>query len=89
MKGRNVILSGFEKGNNHYSFTKNEEGYNRLPKGEKALITAIGYDNGSLTFGKTEIILGKNKIEVVDMKEILASELKEEIRKTVANNGYN
>ncbi len=86
LNGRNVILSGYEKEENQYSFTKDEEGYNRLPKGEKALITAIGYDNGNLTFGKTEIILGKNKIENVDMKKISATELKEEIIKTVANN---
>jgi hypothetical protein len=89
LKGRNVILNGFEKGDNEYSFTKNKEGYNKLPKGEKALITAIGYVNGILTFGKTEIILGKSKIEVLDMKEVSASELKEEIKKTVANTVYN
>jgi hypothetical protein len=89
LKGRNVILSGFKKRDNEYSFTKNEEGYNKLPKGEKALITAIGYDNGILTFGKAEIILGENIIEIVDMKEVSASELKDEIKKTVANTVYN
>lgn len=88
LNGRNVILNGYKKGENQYNFTKDEQGYNRLPKGEKALITAIGYDNGNLTFGKTEIILGKNKIENVDMKKVSATELKEEIKKTVANNGY-
>lgn len=89
LKGRNVILSGLKKRDNKYSFTKDEEGYNKLPKGEKALITAIGYDNGILTFGKTEIILGENKIEALDLKEVSASELKEEIKKTVANTVYN
>ena len=88
LKGRNVILNGYEKGENQYSFTKDEEGYNRLPNGEKALITAIGYENGNLTFGKKEIILGKNKLEAIDMEKVSASELKEEIKKTVANNGY-
>ena len=88
LKGRNVILNGYEKGENLYNFTKDEEGYNKLPKGEKALITAIGYDNGNLTFGKKEIILGKNKTENVDMKKVSATELKEEIKKTVANIGY-
>jgi hypothetical protein len=89
LKGRNVILSGLKKTDNKYSFTKDEKGYNKLPKGEKALITAIGYDNGILTFGKTEIILGENKIETLDLKEVSASELKEEIKKTVANTVYN
>lgn len=88
LKGRNVILNGYEKEENLYNFTKDEEGYNKLPKGEKALITAIGYDNGNLTFGKKEIILGKNKTENVDMKKVSATELKEEIKKTVANIGY-
>ena len=86
LNGRNVILNGYNKHENQYSFTKDEQGYNRLPKGEKALITAIGYENENLTFGKTEIILGKNKIEKVDMKKLSATELKDEIKKTVANN---
>lgn len=86
LKGRNVILTGFEKGESQYYFTKDEEGYNRLPKGEKAVIIAIGYETGNLTFGKKEIILGKNKIETIDMQKVSASELKEEIKKAVANN---
>jgi hypothetical protein len=86
LKGRNVILTGYEKGESQYYFTKDEEGYNRLPKGEKAVIIAIGYETGNLTFGKQEIILGKNKLETIDMQKVSTSELKEEIKKAVANN---
>ena len=81
LKERNVILSGIEKTNNEYWFTKNEDGYNKLPKGEKAIIISIGFDNSGLTFGEKVIVIGENEEEVVEVKPISEIELKEKLNK--------
>lgn len=65
---RNVILSGILKDDNTYSFTKNEDGYNKLPKGEKAFIVAISIVDNKLHFAEKEIIIGQNETEKIELK---------------------
>jgi hypothetical protein len=81
LEKRNVILSGIEKTTNEYWFTKNEDGYNKLPKGEKAIIISIGFDNNEFTFGEKTIIIGEKEEETIEMKPISESELKENLNK--------
>jgi len=79
---RNVILSGIEKATNEYWFTKNEDGFCQLPKGEKAIIISIGFDNNGLVFGEKIIVIGENEEEIVEVKPISGIELKEKKNKT-------
>ncbi|WP_411768946.1 hypothetical protein [Winogradskyella sp. A3E31] len=78
---RDVILSGIEKSTNEYWFTKNEDGYNKLPKGEKATIISIGFDNRGLTFGEKVIEIGENEEEFIEVKPISEIELKQKLKK--------
>ena len=79
IQGRNVILSGSEHSVNEYWFTKNEDGYNKLPKGEKATIIAIGLNTDGVLFGEKEIIIGEIEIEKIEMKAITGKELKKKL----------
>jgi hypothetical protein len=81
INGRNVILSGSEHSTNEYWFTKNEDGYNKLPKGEKATIIAIGLSETELQFGEKEIVIGENEIEDIKMTAISGNELKIKLEK--------
>ncbi len=75
LEGRNVILSGFEYSNNEYWFTKNKDGFNKLPKGEKATLIAIGLDGDKLIFGTKEIVIGENELEKIQLSAITGEEL--------------
>lgn len=79
-KNRNIILSGSKTALNEYWFTKNSDGFNKLPKGEKATIIAIGYNN-KLQFAEKEIIIGQNEIEKLNMKPISGKDLKLKLEK--------
>jgi len=81
INGRNVILSGSENLANEYWFTKNEDGYNKLPKGEKATIIAIGLNNTELLFGEKEIVIGESEIENIVLTAISGNELKLQLKK--------
>ncbi len=81
LEKRNVILSGIEKTTNEYWFTKNEDGYNKLPKGEKAIIISIGFDNNEFTFGEKTIIIGEKEEETIEMRPVSENELKESLNK--------
>lgn len=76
INGRKVILSGTEQSPNEFWFTKNKEGYNKLPKGEKATIIAIGLNETELLYGEKEIIIGENEIEKLDLNAISAKNMK-------------
>jgi hypothetical protein len=80
---RNVILSGILKENNIYYFTKNEEGYNKLPKGEKAFILAISILNNKLHYAEKEIIIGQNETEIIELKQTSAEIIKEQMKKHI------
>jgi hypothetical protein len=77
---RNVILSGILKDDNTYSFTKNENGYNKLPKGEKAIILAIGLVDNKLHFAEKEIIIGQNVTEKIELKATNAETIKTRLK---------
>lgn len=81
IQGRNVILSGSEHSANEYWFTKNKDGYNKLPKGEIATIIAIGLNGTELLFGEQEIIIGNSEIENIKMIAITGKELKAKLEK--------
>jgi hypothetical protein len=81
IKGKNVILSGIEKGTTEYWFTKNQDGYNKLPKGEKAIIIAISVKNNELFFGDKEFIIGEKEIQQIDLKPIKGKDLMEKLAK--------
>ena len=66
---------------NEYWFTKNEDGYNKLPKGEKATIIAIGINNLELLYGEKEIVIGESEIVNLEMIAISGNELKIELNK--------
>lgn len=81
IKNRKVILTGFEKGNNEYSFTKNDDGYNKLPKGDTAIILGIGIKDNNIVFDKSELVIGQKEIINLNLKKIEGSELKEILEK--------
>ena len=80
-KDRMVILSGEERENLKYYFTKEEDGYNKLPKGEKAIIMAMGYEKDNIIFDDKEIIIGEKEVYELNLKEIDKEELKEKMKK--------
>ncbi|WP_224998733.1 hypothetical protein [Cesiribacter sp. SM1] len=80
-KDRNIILAGSEQQANEYRFTRNTEGYNKLPKGEKAIIVAIGYEGSSLTYGEKEITIGENEQENIVLATITGEALKNKLMK--------
>jgi hypothetical protein len=65
---RNVILSGFSQENNIYAFTENKEGYNKLPKGEEAIIIAINLSNDGVHFAMKDIKIGQSETENIELK---------------------
>lgn len=73
---RNVILSGILKDDNTYYFTKNESGYNKLPKGEKAIIVAISIADNKLLFADKDITIGQSETEAIELKETTASTIR-------------
>ncbi len=77
---RNVILSGLKKDKNEYWFTKTEDGYNKLPKGERATIIAIGLNNNELSFGEIEFTIGENAYQQIHVKPIKGKDLKEKLK---------
>lgn len=77
---RKVILSGIRKDDNTYSFTKNESGYNKLPKGEKAFIIAISIVDNKLHFAEKEIVIGQNETERIELKATTAEAMKKRMK---------
>jgi len=69
LPGKKIILTGIPKGDNTYWFTKREDGYNKLPKGEKAIIFCMGLDGNKLFFADKEITIGEKEIETIDLME--------------------
>jgi hypothetical protein len=73
---RNIILSGIQNDDKQYWFTKKEDGYNKLPKGEKAILVAIGLVDNEVLFADKEIVIGKNEIETLSLKKASSKEIK-------------
>lgn len=81
IEGRGVILTGSEHAVNEYWFTKNEDGYNKLPKGERATIIAIGLDNHGLLYGEKSIVLGEEETVNVALTSITGAEMSKRLQK--------
>jgi hypothetical protein len=79
-KDRKIILDGIEDGQNNFRFTQDHEGYNKLPKGDTAIILAIGYLDNKIIFSSKEIIIGQNEIEKLDLHVVTADELKTQLK---------
>ncbi|WP_282039932.1 hypothetical protein [Saccharicrinis aurantiacus] len=80
-KNDNVILNGLEKRKQEYWFTKDLEGYNRLPIGDTAIIIGIGLIDNKLVFDKREFIIDGDKTINLDFQEITGENLANELKK--------
>lgn len=81
IKNKNVILTGIDKGNNEYWFAKSTDGYNKLPKGDTAIILGIGLIDNEIVFDKSEIIIGQQEITNLTLKKTNSQKLKNELNK--------
>lgn len=81
LKNRNVILSGIDKGNNEYWFTKSEDGYNKLPKGDTAIVIGMGIVKNEILFDKVEVVIGQQEVINLTLKGINGTKLKEQLEK--------
>ena len=77
---RKIILSGSSANDKEYLFTKNQDGYNKLPKGEKAIIFTMTIENNRLYFADKEIIIGQNQIETLSLKPTTGDIIKTKIK---------
>ena len=50
LKDREVLINANAIDKNSFSFTKKINGYNKLPKGEKGILVAIGYKKNDVIF---------------------------------------
>lgn len=66
---KKIILTGFQKSDNTYWFTKQEGGYNKLPIGEKAFIVCMSIADNKLYFAEKEIIIGQSETETLTLVE--------------------
>jgi hypothetical protein len=79
---RNVILSGTRKDDNTYFFTKNEDGYNKLPKGEKAIVLSLSMaPDNTLLFAEKEIFIGQNETETLKLRPATGKSIKTQLAK--------
>jgi hypothetical protein len=73
---RKIVVTGILKSDKTYWFTKQEDGYNKLPKREKAFIVCLGIKDNKLFFVEKEIIIGQNEIENLTLTETRAAMIK-------------
>jgi hypothetical protein len=78
-KKKRVILSGIIHDRNKFRFTRDEEKYSKLPKGDTATVLAIGYHEDQIIFGSKEIVIGQQEVEDLDLHVITAAELKKRL----------
>ncbi len=81
LPGRKVVLSGTSTDGKRYRFTQTTEGYNKLPKGEKAILLSLQAADGKLYFAQKEIVLGQNETEKLDLVATSAVEVKQQLSK--------
>ena len=78
---RKVSVFSITNHGNTYSFTKNKEGYRKLPINERAFIVAIGVNKGVPFFGMKEIKIPRNGTIQLNIKQtekdIIEREIKE------------
>ncbi len=76
---RNIVLSGSSVDGKRYRFTQKTEGYNKLPKGEKAILLCLQAADGKLFFAKKDIVIGQNQTEKLDLLETSVAKVKEQL----------
>ncbi|MBK9448740.1 MAG: hypothetical protein IPN95_04870 [Bacteroidetes bacterium] len=79
LPARKIILSGSSVDGKRYGFTQKTEGYNKLPKGEKAILLSLQAADGKLYFAKKDIVIGENQTEKLDFLETTATKVKEQL----------
>lgn len=77
---KKIILTGIPKSDNTYWFTKQEDGYNKLPKGEKAFIICINIVHNKLYFAEKEIIIGQSENETLNLVETSGETVKSKLK---------
>ncbi len=64
----------------HYVFTKNEDGYNKLPKGEKAILICITLKGEKIFFAEKEISIGQHEVEKMELKPATTATIKQRMK---------
>jgi hypothetical protein len=80
LPNKKIILTGIQKSDNTYWFTKQEDGYNKLPKGEKAFIICMSITDNKLYFAEKEIIIGQSEIETLNLMETNGETVKAKLK---------
>jgi hypothetical protein len=80
LKESDVMVNAYLREDDSFSFTRPNKGYNKLPKGAKAILVAIGYENDKVTFAMKEIVVGANKTEQLKMKSITVQSLEKKLK---------
>ncbi len=79
---RNIMMSGNWADNGKFWFTKKGSGYTRLPKGEEAVIIAIGLDeNDKPVYARKDIIIGNEELVKLSPRNLSKEQLKVELKK--------
>ena len=80
LPNKKIILTGIQKSDKTYWFTKQEDGYNKLPKGEKAFIVCISIVGNKLYFAEKEIIIGQSETEILNLVETNGETVKAKLK---------
>lgn len=78
--GKQIILTGISKDDNTYWFTKQEDGYNKLPKGEKAILVCLSIYDNKLYFADKEIVIGQGETITLDLSETTGEMIKSKMK---------
>jgi hypothetical protein len=80
LPNKKIILEGILKNHNTYWFTKQEDGYNKLPKGEKAFIVCMSVIDNKLYFADKEIVIGQSETETLNLVETNGETVKAKLK---------
>ena len=72
----NINMSGIKQADGSYTFTKDPEGYCRLPPYEIAVVVATGVKDDQLVYAKRLINLGESESLVLIMEPATATQIK-------------
>ena len=80
LPNKKIILTGIQKSDNTYWFTKQEDGYNKLPKGEKAFIVCMSIVDNKLYFAEKKIVIGQSETEILNLVETNGETVKAKLK---------
>ena len=78
-KTQNTFLSGYITDDGRYRFTKDNEGYNKLPVGETATIVAISHKDEQPILGMKEIVIGEEELINIDLQLLALEEFQAQL----------